>query len=309
MAAGAIALPASVHVFERGWLSSNNVLLIDDDRTATLVDTGYVSHRDQTLALVQASLGGRRLARIVNTHLHSDHCGGNAHLQRATGARIAIPPGLAEAVARWDEDQLTFRATGQECERFAHDELLQPDTTLVMGTREWRILAAPGHDPHSIMLWDAADGILISADALWQHGFGGIFPEIEGESGFAEQAAMLDLIAGLAPRLVIPGHGAPFSDVDAALTRARERLAALAADPARNARHVAKALIKFLLLDARALPFDALVRHLRGARYFQVINERYFGLPFDKMIERSVRELVATGVATLEAGIVANRDA
>jgi glyoxylase-like metal-dependent hydrolase (beta-lactamase superfamily II) len=304
-----MALPASVHVFERGWLSSNNVLLIDDDDTATLVDTGYVSHRDQTLALVQASLDGRRLARIVNTHLHSDHCGGNAHLQRASGARIAIPPGLADAVARWDEDQLTFRATGQQCERFTHDELLQPDSTLVMGMREWRILAAPGHDPHSIMLWDAADGILISADALWQHGFGGIFPEIEGESGFAEQAAMLDLIGQLAPRLVIPGHGAPFSDVDAALTRARERLAALASDPARNARHVAKALIKFLLLDARALPFDALVGHLSGARYFQVINERYFRLPFAEMIERSVRELVATGVATFEAGIVANRDA
>jgi glyoxylase-like metal-dependent hydrolase (beta-lactamase superfamily II) len=307
-AAVSALVPPTLRVFERGWLSSNNVLLFDSEDAATLVDTGYVSHCAQTLALVQSALGGRRLTRILNTHLHSDHCGGNAHLQRATGARIAIPPGHADAVARWDEDRLSFRATGQECERFAHDDVLQPGATLPMGEREWQVIAAPGHDPHSIMLWDAADRVLISADALWQHGFGAIFPEIEGDSGFAEQGAMLDLIEGLGPKLVIPGHGSPFGDVPAALVRARKRLAALATDPARNARQVAKVLIKFYLLDVRSLPFDRLVQHLSGARYFTVINERYFRLPFDALIANSVRELVAVGAADWHDGIVANRD-
>jgi glyoxylase-like metal-dependent hydrolase (beta-lactamase superfamily II) len=297
-----------MHVFERGWLSSNNILFLDDDRSATLVDTGYVSHREQTLALVQSRLSGRRLARILNTHLHSDHCGGNAFLQQATGARLAIPPGLASAVEQWDEELLTFRATGQDCARFRHDEVLEPGSSWRLGERDWQILAAPGHDPHSIMLWNPADRILISADALWQHGFGGIFPEIEGESGFAEQAAMLDLIARLAPRVVIPGHGAPFTDVDEALGRAHQRLAALSADPARNARQVAKALIKFYLLDVRSLPLQTLSQHLSGARYFNVINERYFQLPFDRLIEGSVHELVAVGAAECHDGVVANRD-
>jgi glyoxylase-like metal-dependent hydrolase (beta-lactamase superfamily II) len=297
-----------MHVFERGWLSSNNILFLDDDRSATLVDTGYVSHREQTLALVQSRLSGRRLARILNTHLHSDHCGGNAFLQQATGARLAIPPGLAGAVEQWDEELLTFRATGQDCARFRHDEVLEPGSAWRLGERDWQILAAPGHDPHSVMLWNPADRILISADALWQHGFGGIFPEIEGESGFAEQAAMLDLIARLAPRVVIPGHGAPFPDVDEALGRAHQRLAALSADPARNARQVAKALIKFYLLEVRSLPLQTLIQHLSGARYFNVINERYFQLPFDRLIERSVHELVAVGAAECHDGVVANRD-
>ena len=304
----AVVLPPAMHVFERGWLSSNNILFLDDDRTATLVDTGYVSHREQTLALVQSQLAGRRLTRILNTHLHSDHCGGNAFLQHATGARLAIPPGLASAVEHWDEDLLTFRATGQECDRFRHDDVLAPGTAWRLGERDWQVLSAPGHDPHSIMLWNPADRVLISADALWQHGFGGIFPEIEGESGFAEQAAMLELIARLAPRVVIPGHGAPFTDVDAALGRAHQRLAALSADPARNARQVAKALIKFYLLDVRSLPLEALIRHLSGARYFSVINERYFRVPFEQLIERSVHELVAVGAAECHDGMVANRD-
>jgi len=305
--AGAADTPA-MHVFERGWLSSNNVLFHDDDGGATLVDSGYFTHREQTLALVQSRLGGRRLTRIVNTHLHSDHCGGNALLQQATGARVAIPPGLADAVARWDEAALSFRATGQRCERFRADDIVAPGTTLKMGGATWDVLAAPGHDPHSVMLWNDAAGVLISADVLWEHGFGAIFPEIEGESGFAEQAAMLQLIEKLRPRRVIPGHGAPFTDIDPPLARARDRLAALSSDPARNARHVARVLIKFYLLEVRDIAWSALVAHLDSARYFHVINDRYFRLPFEQMIARSVGELAAAGAAERVEGRVLNRD-
>jgi len=69
------------------------------------------NHAAQTLALVQHALGGQPLAGIVNTHLHSDHCGGNATLQRAFAAQLCIPPGHAQAVADWDEQQLSYGAT------------------------------------------------------------------------------------------------------------------------------------------------------------------------------------------------------
>ncbi len=48
-----------MRVLERGWVSSNNILLFDDDNTATLVDTGYVTHNDQTSELVRHALDGR----------------------------------------------------------------------------------------------------------------------------------------------------------------------------------------------------------------------------------------------------------
>src|SRR5207237_217473 len=76
----AIQLPPTLRVFERGWLSSNNVLFLGREETA-LVDSGYATHAEQTVALVTHALGGRTLDRLVNTHLHSDHCGGNAALQ------------------------------------------------------------------------------------------------------------------------------------------------------------------------------------------------------------------------------------
>ena len=42
------------------------------------------------------------------------------------------------------------------------------------------------------MLYCAEERVLISADALWENGFGVIFPELEGESGFAEEQAVLE---------------------------------------------------------------------------------------------------------------------
>ena len=43
-------LPPGMQVFERGWLSANNILFTGSG-TTTLVDTGYVTHAPQTLAL------------------------------------------------------------------------------------------------------------------------------------------------------------------------------------------------------------------------------------------------------------------
>ena len=88
-------LPSDMQFIERGWLSSNSLLLTGPDDTA-LVDSGYHTHAAQTLALVQHALQGRTLNTLINTHLHSDHCGGNAALQSAyvpastsTGTKLA----------------------------------------------------------------------------------------------------------------------------------------------------------------------------------------------------------------------------
>ncbi|KND56950.1 Beta-lactamase-like protein [Candidatus Burkholderia verschuerenii] len=170
-------LPASMTVFERGWLSSNNVLFADADR-ATLIDTGYFSHAPQTLALVRNALGARPLDVIVNTHLHSDHCGGNALLQQTYACDTLIPVSEAAAVRDWNEDALTFRATGQQCERFAFTGTLENGMTLALGGCVWNVLSAPGHDPHSLMLHCPETRVLISVDALWENGFGVIFPEL-----------------------------------------------------------------------------------------------------------------------------------
>lgn len=268
---------AGLRVFERGWLSSNNILVnaAGDEGGATLIDSGHVNHAAQTLALVRHALQGQPLARIVNTHLHSDHCGGNATLARAFGAQITIPPGLADAVREWRADALSYDATGQLCERFEVHATLQPGEVLEAGGRRFEVLHAPGHDPDSVMLFDAARGLLVSADALWEHGFGVVFPEMDGEPGFDDVGAVLDAIEALPVRLVVPGHGAPFTDVQAALARARSRLASFRAEPARHAKHGVKVLIKYHLMEVREQDEAALMRWALATPLFTGVWERH----------------------------------
>jgi glyoxylase-like metal-dependent hydrolase (beta-lactamase superfamily II) len=98
---------AGVSVLERGWLSANNIVIQGDGPTA-LVDTGYWTHAEQTLALVDHALSGDPLDLILNTHLHSDHCGGNAAVQkRYPNATTLIPPGHSSHVANWNPVALT----------------------------------------------------------------------------------------------------------------------------------------------------------------------------------------------------------
>jgi glyoxylase-like metal-dependent hydrolase (beta-lactamase superfamily II) len=306
---GRLRLPPSMQVLERGWLSSNSVVF-DEGESVSIVDTGYALHAEQTAQLVARVARGRPLSRIVNTHLHSDHVGGNALLQQLhPEATTAIPPGLAAAVDAWDEDALTYAPTAQHCPRFRYDALLHAGQTLQLGGLGWEVLAAPGHDPHMVMLFNDDARVLISADALWENGFGVIFPELEGESGFDEQRAALDLIARRRPQVVVPGHGAPFTDVDAALQRAHLRLEALRADPVRNARHAAKVLVKFWLLQVRACSREQAAAHFARARYFAVIRDRYFAQSdVAGLIGRALDELIAAGAAAERGGRVVNVD-
>ena len=294
-------LPAGIRVFQRGWLSSNNVLLWDEE-TAALVDSGYATHSTQTLDLVTHALGLRPLTHLYNTHLHSDHCGGNAALQaRYPSLYTAIPPGLAQAVAQWDPHALTYEPTGQQCPRFTIQGLLKPGDGFRIGSLEWEVHAAPGHDTHSIILFEPGHRILISADALWQTGFGVVFPELEGESAFHEVGATLDVIERLAPLTVIPGHGAPFTDFHSAMSAARRRLDGFLSDPVRHGIHAAKVLLKFKLLEWQSVPMDALCIWAGETAYLQQLHARLApDTALAAWIENLAQQLVQVGAAKLE---------
>ena len=144
---------------------------------------------------------------------------------------------------------------------------------------------------------------MISADALWEEGFGVIFPELWGEAGFEEVAQTLDLIEALPVNLVIPGHGAPFVDVSKSLAAARSRLDYLASDPDRNARHGAKVLLKYRLLEWRSRDIaqvNAWIVHTPAL----ISAARQLNMSMDEFTQWLPKALVKSGAAKLENEIL-----
>ena len=297
-------LPESIQVIERGWLSANNVVLHERGE-AVVVDSGYGAHAVQTVALVERALAGKKLARLVNTHCHSDHMGGNAAIQRKFGCRTSIPEGEAPLIDRWDDQALLLAIADQRAERFRYDDTFRDGDALQMGGFEWRVIAAPGHDTHAVMFHSPDARVLISGDALWENGFGVVFPQLFGrDTALAETRATLEAIARLEVDTVIPGHGRPFGGAGAALERAFYRLEGYEEDITRLARHCAKVMLSFSLLEKRSMPLAELPAYVARVPILAELNSRYLGMRPAEMAEWLVNELERAGAAGREEGLL-----
>ena len=285
----------------RDWLNANHILLKGRDRIV-LADSGYGRDTTITLAKVSAELAGRPLDWLVNTHCHSDHMGGNAAVRRAHGCRLSIPVGEAPLIDAWDEQTLWLSYADQRCERFAFDDTIAPGDVLDWGDLAWRAIAAPGHDMGALMFHCEEERLLITGDALWENGFGVVLPGPGREERLAAARSTLESIAGLDVGTVIPGHGAPFSNVAEALERSLRRLEAFERDELRMARHVLKVMFVFSLLDRQRLPLGRIPEYLATVPLYADFNARYFQLSEVALAELIVGELERAGAVKKSNG-------
>ena len=297
------ALPPQLHVFVRDWLSSNNVLLRSRDGHV-LIDSGYVRHAPLTLALLASrqGLGNAPLAKLVNTHCHSDHMGGNAAIKARYGCPIALPEGEAPLISAWDEKTLLLGYCDQRAERFPCDEIVRAGETHVWGDLEWQALAAPGHDMAALVFYNPEHRILVSGDALWENGYGFVMPREVDPRALPATRATLEMLAQLDIGVVIPGHGEPFSDVAAALDRAFKRTAAFEADSLRVARHALKVVLTFALLDKQRMELVGLPAYVDSIGIYRDFNARYFRLAPAALAELLVGELERAGAIRRDGG-------
>ena len=154
-------LPDNLLVLERGWLSANNIVFLEGEHAA-LIDTGYVTHAEQTVALLRHTLDGRRLTRLFNTHSHSDHIGGNAAVMAAFDCQVIVPQGIDATIAEWNEEALLLSPLGQSAARFQHHATIAAGDELELGGLNWRALAVPGHDMDALAFHNPERRLLIS---------------------------------------------------------------------------------------------------------------------------------------------------
>ena len=174
-----------------------------------------------------------------------------------------------------------------------------------MGGLNWQALAVPGHDMEALAYYNPEKRILISGDALWENGFGVIFPELLGEAdGLASTRATLEMLARLPIDIVIPGHGRPFTEVDAAFERAFRRVDSFEADIDKLAWHAIKVIVSFAMLERRRLPAGEFPNFLLSLPFAVDLNTRYLNLPESQLSARIERELLLVNALRREDGFL-----
>jgi hypothetical protein len=99
--------------------------------------------------------------------------------------------------------------------------------------------------------------------------------------------------------MVIPGHGKPFMDAAKSIATARSRLDYLATDPQRNARHGAKVLLKYKLIEWRSKDLNEVNAWIVNTPALKSAANQ-LNMEIEALAQWLPQALVQSGVATLD---------
>ncbi len=181
--------------------------------------------------------------RVVNSHTHFDHVGGNADFDTVLGMDTSFTRHSAEglpheAVQGEVAPEALCRAlpegVGAETYRirpFKISGLLKDGDQLDLGDRTLEVLSVPGHTPDAIALVDRAAGLLWTGDTFYEGPIWLFVPETD----FGAYAASVERLAQLVPhlRLLLPAHNTPVTE-PRRLEQLRAAVAAIRAGAAKS---------------------------------------------------------------------------
>lgn len=138
-------------------------------------------------------------------------------------ATYGMPPNERETIMRGMRRMPYRRHT------YHPDIVLEGGETLDWSPLRFEVIWTPGHAPGLLCLYEAEQQILLSSDHILER----ISPNIglydqQGGDPLGDYLSSLQRVRDLPVKLVVPGHGAPFSDlagrVDALLAHHEQRL-------------------------------------------------------------------------------------
>jgi len=178
----------------------NAVYVLADERGEAIVVDPSFGEREVLAAVRDQAL---RVVEVVNTHGHFDHTFGDAAVQAATGAALAIH--------RLDAHRLHTNATeGSSVLPLKHpaaraERLLDDGDELRLADLRLTVVHTPGHTEGSVCFHLPTERILFSGDTLFNAGLGRV--DLPGGDARAIVESLRRLVALPAETVVYPGHG------------------------------------------------------------------------------------------------------
>lgn len=228
-------------------LGQVNAYLIEGPHGAALIDTGMdeaSSRRELERGLEVHGMRIADLDALVCTHHHVDHAGLGATFREAgvetmmsaldmeslaaffaqpelddvrAGfyGRHEVPSGFAKRVSKIFP---FFRSLAEE---FRPDRALVDGDRLDLGGIEFEVLLTPGHTRGHVCLHEPEAGVVFTGDCVINREATHISmrPEAMGTDPLGGFLSSLETIAGLGPRVGLPGHGGAIDDL---VERARD---------------------------------------------------------------------------------------
>jgi len=221
--------------YQRG--ATVNCYLLRGEKGYTVIDTG--SYSVEMVQIWENLLNsGMTLEQVVITHAHPDHLGMAGWLKQRLGIPIGMSRISYEEMADIRRKSLTLPDCGEDHPNAFYlkhggpsipengfvrmmsplhvepDFLFEDGQMLRLGTGCFQAIWTPGHSNDHFCLYNQQDGTLISGD----HVLGEISPVIiieseEDENPLFDYFQSLQRIRELPAKLVLPGHGPVFSDL------------------------------------------------------------------------------------------------
>jgi glyoxylase-like metal-dependent hydrolase (beta-lactamase superfamily II) len=201
-----VDLGAGLHLIQG---PGGNIAVLDGPDGLTMVDSG-VPMRAKDIADAVKRVGGKPVARLINTHWHFDHAGGNEVFARA-GARIYATAATRKRLAT-DQYTEVFKLTTPASPPIALPSVTSDEFDLHVDNDVLHVAAVPpAHTDGDLIVHFKSRDVIHTGD-LFSNGF---YPNIDASSlgwigGMIAAADRILKLAGPKTR-IIPGHG-PMAD-------------------------------------------------------------------------------------------------
>ncbi|MBM7599775.1 glyoxylase-like metal-dependent hydrolase (beta-lactamase superfamily II) [Virgibacillus halotolerans] len=288
---------SSIIFFERKYPSANTILM--KDQLPVLIDTGFGSDVKDTEQLInEAGVSPEALHLIVNTHYHSDHVGGNFHLQKKYGVTIAAHKWEADLINACDPEACSAEWLDQPVETYRVDTKLSDNDEIHTGNRVLKVLYTPGHTLGHISLYEPEEEILICGDLFHKSDIGWLNIFREGVSSIQRSLESLDRLAKLRIKQAYSGHGPQIDNPLVAIDAARERFEKWLKAPEKVSWHACKRIFSFTLMIKNGLAKEEIDNYLLNCGWFQDFARYAFQLQPEDFIQILVDEVIRSGAAS-----------